>query len=631
MSSATRPAGPPDLTFKVTGMMCQQNCAATVQRAISSVQNVSFVEVSYPNEEALVWGNGVRIPEVITEVEDMGYEAELKTQKEAIPASIPLSTRPTGAPDLTFHVSGMMCQQNCASTVQRAIASVPNVSFAEVSYPKEEAVVWGTASVEAIVSEVEDMGYEATLKHSNMTNNTNKTNNTNTSTVTTPTKANPTTPTSPTTPTTDNTADIVLHIKGMFDAQSCPNKIHSIVSVLDGVFNVAVSYEAKTCSIWGFADVDVVVEALATEGYGAKNANTVTPKKKRVNNSFSSGSGGSDDHRVTLNLDKLLRIVSLKSAESTLQALTSVYKTNTDVEGRVLTLHCSTSDNKSKCMESVVSLGYGDSVISASVRREYVFEVSGMSCANCATRIERALLLLPGISGDSSTNSVSVSSMTNKARILVDESANEAVGPRGVIEKITSMGYGCSLLSIDGSSVTSDTSTTESDGLSEWYTPLLVSLVLGIPVMTLHLSMSFSDTVMMYFDMPAMCSGGITLMQVVMLVLNLPILLIVGHRYYKGAVLGAMHGTFGMDCLVTVGTSITFLYSIVQIVLACHAHTPTTHVFFETTGMLLMFVTIGKFIEAYAKRRSFAAISNLLKLQPREVSIPHIIGCVFVM
>jgi hypothetical protein len=68
----------------------------------------------------------------------------------------------------------------------------------------------------------------------------------------------------------------------------------------------------------------------------------------------------------------------------------------------------------------------------------------------------------------------------------------------------------------------------------------------------------------------------------------------------------------------------------VQVSLACHSHVPTKHVFFETTGMLLMFVTIGKFIEAYAKRRSFAAISNLLKLQPREVShcfVSICLGC----
>jgi len=77
-----------------------------------------------------------------------------------------------------------------------------------------------------------------------------------------------------------------------------------------------------------------------------------------------------------------------------------------------------------------------------------------------------------------------------------------------------------------------------------------------------------------------------------------------------------MHGNFGMDCLVVTGTSISFAYSSVQLAFACANHVPTTHVFFEASGMLLMFVTLGKFMEAYARGKSASAITNLLKLQP---------------
>jgi len=325
-----------------------------------------------------------------------------------------------------------------------------------------------------------------------------------------------------------------------------------------------------------------------------------------------------------LNLDKLLRVVSLHTAESALKTIPTVQTISTDVEGRIITVFCTTTDHKVKTLDTIDKLNYGDSVVkNSALRREYIFEVTGMSCANCAMRVERTLFVLPGITLDDNSNNanVSVSSMTNKARVLIDESATDAVGPRGVMDAVTKIGYGCTLLSTDGVSISSGESTTENDTLAEWYMPLLVSILLGVPVMVLHLSMSFSETVMMYFDMPVMCSGGITLMQMIMFVLNFPILCVVGYRYYKGAVLGAMHNTYGMDCLVTVGTSITFLYSTIQLGLACGNHIATSHVFFETTGMLLMFVTVGKFIEAYAKRRSFAAISNLLKLQPREVSI----------
>ena len=60
----------------------------------------------------------------------------------------------------------------------------------------------------------------------------------------------------------------------------------------------------------------------------------------------------------------------------------------------------------------------------------------------------------------------------------------------------------------------------------------------------------------------------------------------------------------------------TFIYSMVQLTYACNSGIPTTHVFFEASGMLLMFVTFGKFIESYAKGKTVSAITNLLRMQP---------------
>jgi P-type Cu+ transporter len=116
------------------------------------------------------------------------------------------------------------------------------------------------------------------------------------------------------------------------------------------------------------------------------------------------------------------------------------------------------------------------------------------------------------------------------------------------------------------------------------------------------------------------CNDSITRGQLVMAVLNTPLQLIVGYRFYRGAFLSAMHGSFGMDCLVVTGTTITFVYSALQFFFACYSGSTSTsvHMFFETSGMLLMFVTIGKYIEAYAKGATASAMTSLLKLQPRK-------------
>lgn len=507
-----------------------------------------------------------------------------------------MTLRPSILPDHVFKVTGMMCQQNCAATVQRAISAVVNVEFVEVSFPREEALVWGRNSVvEDIISEVEDMGYEAVLKQEDSEVD------------------HYVLPDAP----SDASSDITLVIKGMLDSVSCPKKICDIVTAVDGVFNVKVDFNSKQCYVWGFPELDALVEALAKEGYGARDVNKSSAKKKKPQ-SAAAVKSSPDEECITLNLDQLLRASTLKVVEVSIRGLLGVEAVVVDVEGRVVNVFPVDSKDIEQVLSGIRKLGYADAVVQkSSLKRELLFEVTGMSCANCAMRIEKALNGMAGVSN------CGVSAMTNKAKLTLNEGVVGAVGPRSIIDQTVAMGYGCSLHSIDGVAVQGrdeSAHAAEEDGLSEWYFPLIVSLVLGIPVMGLHLSMTSSKQVMMMFDVPAACDGGVTLMQAVMLLLNLPILLVVGYRYYRGAVIGALHGTFGMDCLVTTGTSITFLYSCVQLGLACHSAVPTTHVFFETTGMLLMFVTIGKFIEAYAKRRSFAAISNLLKLQPREVS-----------
>lgn len=524
--------------------------------------------------------------------------------------------RPQRPPDLAFQVDGMMCQQNCATTVQRAISTVEGVEYVEVSFPNAEALVWGgNVAVQEIINEVEAMGYDATLKVGG-------------DDVMEP----------------EISPDITLALKGMFDSERCPKKVFELVSPIDGVSSVKVDFNKKLCYIWGFAEVPEVIEALAREGYGAKEANQSSNRQSTTKAAVVKAKQPQHQHeqKLLFNLDKLVRIASLSTIESKLRSIPHVVSVQSDVEGRTVTVFCAQgADVKETVMESVKKLKYTDALIMTSAtvetnsgktgKHEYIFDVTGMSCAACAARVEKAIFSLTA--HDHPPAQIAVSAMTNKAKVVILDAASQ-LGPRTIAEKVSSVGYGCTLNSIDNVSVVSGDSSAadaaQADELTEWYLPLIVSVLLGVPVMTLHLSMSYSEELMMMLETPCACHGGVNYMHAIMFWLNLPILLFVGHRYYRGAVVGAMHGSYGMDCLVTTGTLITFVYSCVELALSCASHVPSKHVFFETTGMLLMFVTVGKYIEAYAKRRSFAAISNLLKLQPREVRVDVADGVSFV-
>ena len=260
---------------------------------------------------------------------------------------------------------------------------------------------------------------------------------------------------------------------------------------------------------------------------------------------------------------------------------------------------------------AIKSLGYGASVVKisklGSLNKEVYVSIAGMSCSNCSAKIEKDLLTLPGIV------SANVSCTLNKACIVIDESVGNALGVRDLMERIESLGYGCSLSSDSGAG-----STDGFEDIRQWQQLLTVALVLGLPVLLLHMTMSHFPLLMGLYTEPMLCSGGISAGNVLTGTASSFMQVLVGYKFYRSALLGALHSNFGMDCLVVTGTTITFVYSCVQLYYSCKSHVIARHIFFEASAMLLMFVTLGKFIEAYAKGKTVSAITNLLKMQPRN-------------
>ena len=134
--------------------------------------------------------------------------------------------------------------------------------------------------------------------------------------------------------------------------------------------------------------------------------------------------------------------------------------------------------------------------------------------------------------------------------------------------------------------------------LDSWYLPLIVSLFFGLPLLMISIAMNVSLLVMITMTTPSM--------QVVLLCINIPIIIFTGYRYYKAAWMGARHGAYGMDALIVVGTTLSFFFSCFLLSTASNnsgsgsgsdGDDNHNRNFFVTSGMLVMFVTIGKFIE----------------------------------
>ena len=263
----------------------------------------------------------------------------------------------------------------------------------------------------------------------------------------------------------------------------------------------------------------------------------------------------------------------------------------------------------------------------------HYFEVSGMSCAHCASGIENKLLNNPQLPG---IKYATVSCVTNTAHILLD-SHPPVCGVRDIQECIHAMGYSARYIPSHSQSGMGQASPTSTAELDQWGYYLSISLLFGIPVILLHLSMGLSPGLMRDFTHTTstyyICNNSsISINQVIMLLLTLPIQVLVGYKYYRGAFISAyISRSYGMDSLIAIGTTLIFAYSLVELIYACHSHTVTNDpsaapkVFFEASAMLLTFVTVGKYIEAYTKSRTANAIAKLLECQPKQVTRLYIV------
>ena len=236
-----------------------------------------------------------------------------------------------------------------------------------------------------------------------------------------------------------------------------------------------------------------------------------------------------------------------------------------------------------------------------------LLHVGGMSCAVCVGRVERLLLEVDGVIH------ASVMLTTHRAQIQVDHNCLEAIADV-CCQVVTKGGYDCSILQLGShSNVTlgQNAAQLEQSRQSElyaWQRLLLISTALTIPLVTLH-----------HFKIHALMIGSPSLQEWIMLGLATPIQFGIGWRYYKAAFNGWINGRFlGMDFLIVMGTSASYLYSILVFAAQLIGDSISMEPTFATGAMLFTFVTLGKFMEAYAKGKTASALQALMELQPHS-------------
>lgn len=227
------------------------------------------------------------------------------------------------------------------------------------------------------------------------------------------------------------------------------------------------------------------------------------------------------------------------------------------------------------------------------------FNVSGMSCSACSARVEKVVGALDGV------KSVSVSLLTNSMVVEYDA----PLTAKDVSKAVAEAGYKATLAS--DKSEKKD----KMNPILVMVIRLVVSIVLLIPLM--YVSMG-----VVMWDWPLSFADDTMAIAIYEMVLSL-VIMVVNGKFFVSGTNSLLHRAPNMDTLVSMGSAISFIYSVALMIQAGvqpeHLHHLAHNLYFESAAMILALITLGKTLEAYSKGKTTSAIKRLMNLAPKTV------------
>ena len=239
------------------------------------------------------------------------------------------------------------------------------------------------------------------------------------------------------------------------------------------------------------------------------------------------------------------------------------------------------------------------------------YNVTGMTCAACSARVEKAVKAVPGVT------SVSVSLLTN-AMGVEGTAADDAI-----ICAVQDAGYGASVKGQGNAAAVP-----AEDALADHETPRLRRRLvwsLGFLLVLVYVSMGH---VMWGWPLPAILAENALAIALIELVLT-GIVMVINQKFFISGFKSLMKGAPNMDTLVALGSAASFGYSLAMLFGMTHAqlHAPETvhhylhEFYFESAAMILTLITVGKMLEARSKGRTTDALKSLMSLAPQTATI----------
>ena len=244
------------------------------------------------------------------------------------------------------------------------------------------------------------------------------------------------------------------------------------------------------------------------------------------------------------------------------------------------------------------------------------YTVTGMSCAACSSRVEKAVSKVPGVTA------CSVSLLTNSMGVEGD------VPPETVIHAVEDAGYGASLKG-QGTAAQAQSASEAADALKDRETPVLKHRLiasLGFLAVLMYMSMGH---MMWGWPLPHFMDGNHVAMGLLQLLLA-GIIMVINQKFFISGFKGLLHRAPNMDTLVALGSGASFIYSTYALFAMTDAQLKGNDTavmsymhefYFESAAMILALITVGKMLEARSKGKTTDALKGLMKLAPKTAVI----------
>lgn len=513
----------------------------------------------------------------------------------------------------TLRVDGMTCGA-CTSSVESGFKDVDGAGSVSVSLIMGRAVVQhdpNTLSPDSVKNIVEDRGFDAEILSTDLP---------------LPTRVEEAMMKLGETQQSEGSGlfTTTLSIEGM-TCGACTSAVESGFKGVAGVKSMSISLLSERAVVEHdptILSVEAVAEIVEDRGFGATVLDTQPSSSKH--SQFKSGQATNEPQHdlttTTVSVEGMTCGACTSAVQGGFKDVAGVRQFNISLLAeRAVVIHDPKVLSADQIVQIIEDRGFDAKILSSqrlgaeqsSTSRTVQLKIFGLPSSSSATALEDVLRLLPGVS------SAVVSLPTGRATITHNPSLT---GLRALVEATENLGYNALVAENDDNNAQLE-SLAKTREIQDWRRAFWFSLSFAVPV--------FLTSVIIPMILPPLDFGacplgipGLYLGDIVCLALTIPVQFGIGKRFYISAFKSLKHGSPTMDVLVVLGTSAAFFFSVAAMVVSIliFPHTRPNTVF-ETSTMLITFITLGRYLENRAKGQTSKALSRLMSLAPSMATI----------